>query len=91
MAPVGYQPQQSVLKPHWVQRQTACMRYISAPQRSHRVLSGLQTGSDPGDFTGVTGRGIGLAGASDTPGLSHDGVRRGSDPRLTPTQNILGS
>ncbi|MEP7308532.1 MAG: hypothetical protein ABJA98_23755, partial [Acidobacteriota bacterium] len=34
-----YHPQQSVLNPHSVQRQTACMRYISAPQRSHSILS----------------------------------------------------
>jgi len=32
-----YHPQQSVLKPHEGQRQTACMRYISAPHRSHSV------------------------------------------------------
>jgi hypothetical protein len=34
-----YQPQQSVLKPHDEQRQTACIRYISAAQRSHSILS----------------------------------------------------
>ena len=34
-----YQPQQSVLKPQAGQRQTACMRYISAPQRSQSILS----------------------------------------------------
>jgi hypothetical protein len=36
-----YHPQQSVLKPQAGQRQTACMRYISAPQRSHGILSSL--------------------------------------------------
>ena len=36
-----YQPQQSVLKPQAEQRQTACMRYISAPQRSQSILSRL--------------------------------------------------
>ena len=34
-----HQPQQSDLKPQTGQRQTACMRYVSAPQRSHSVLS----------------------------------------------------
>jgi hypothetical protein len=33
----GYQPQQSVLKRQAGQRHTACIRYISAPQRSHTV------------------------------------------------------
>jgi hypothetical protein len=36
---VHYQPQQSVLNPQAGQRQTACMRYISSPQRSHNILS----------------------------------------------------
>jgi hypothetical protein len=36
---LDYHPQQSVLNPHAGQRHTACMRYISAPQRSHRVFS----------------------------------------------------
>ena len=36
---IGYQPQQSVLKPHAGHRQTACMRNISAPQRSQSVFS----------------------------------------------------
>jgi hypothetical protein len=35
----GYQPQQSVLNPQLGQRQTACMRNISAVQRSHSTLS----------------------------------------------------
>jgi hypothetical protein len=34
-----YQPQQSVLYRHDGHRQTACIRNISAPQRSHRTLS----------------------------------------------------
>jgi hypothetical protein len=39
-----HQPQQSVLNPQAGQRQTACIRYISAtPQRSHIILS---TGGD---------------------------------------------
>ncbi len=36
-----YQPQQSVLKPQAEQRQTACIRYISALHRSHSILSSL--------------------------------------------------
>ena len=40
--PTRYQPQQSVLKPHSGQRQTACIRYISAfPQRSQSIASSL--------------------------------------------------
>ena len=35
----AYQPQQSVLNRHAGQRQTACIRYISAPQRSQTVRS----------------------------------------------------
>ena len=35
----AYQPQQSVLKRHCGQRQTACIRYISDPQRSQTVRS----------------------------------------------------
>jgi hypothetical protein len=38
-----YHPQQSVLNPQAGQRQTACMRYISAPHRSHGILSSLLT------------------------------------------------
>src|ERR1700750_3426414 len=35
-----YQPQRAVVKPHSGQRQTACIRYISAlPQRSQIILS----------------------------------------------------
>jgi len=37
--PPSHQPQQSVLKPQAGQRQTACMRNISAPHRSHSILS----------------------------------------------------
>jgi hypothetical protein len=36
---IHYQPQQSVLKRHEGQRHTACMRYMSAPQRSHFMAS----------------------------------------------------
>src|SRR6185295_10004427 len=36
---VHHHPQQSVLNPHAGHRQTACMRYISTPQRSHSILS----------------------------------------------------
>lgn len=59
-----YQPQQSVLYPQEGQRQTACMRYISAPQRSQRVLSGTGVA---GEFTEVIGLAGGRGGtASDT-------------------------
>jgi hypothetical protein len=34
-----YQPQQSVLKRHLGQRQTACIRNMSVPQRSHTTVS----------------------------------------------------
>jgi len=60
-----YHPQQSVLKPHAGQRQTACMRYISAPQRSQGILSSLLT------VVVVLSDVIGLTG----------GVRGGSDMR----------
>jgi hypothetical protein len=47
------------LKPQAGQRQTACMRYISAPQRSQSVLSSPAGGVVSADFSGV----IGLAAA----------------------------
>jgi hypothetical protein len=54
-----YHPQQSVLKPHAEQRQTACMRYISAPQRSQRTFSeshdGLGFGVEGGTGSGSAG------------------------------------
>ena len=50
-----YQPQQSVLKRQAGQRQTACIRYISAPHRSHFTASALSelTGARRADTTGV--------------------------------------
>ena len=61
-----YHPQQSVLKPQAGQRQTACMRYISAPQRSHGILSSLaggRAGLERGDgFDGRRARGLRHAG-----------------------------
>lgn len=59
---VHYQPQQSVLNPHAEQRQTACIRYISAPQRSHNILS-LSVGGVV--LSGVIGRTGGRVGGSD--------------------------
>jgi hypothetical protein len=47
----AYHPQQSVLKPHDGQRQTACMRYISALQRSQSIFA-----STPG-LVGIDVRG----------------------------------
>lgn len=49
---VGYQPQQSVLKPQAGQRQTACIRNISEPQRS-------QTTADSAGGTVVLGGRVG--------------------------------
>jgi hypothetical protein len=51
-----YQPQQSVLNPHDAQRQTACMRYMSAPQRSHNVLSSPHAVAASADEIRVTVR-----------------------------------
>ncbi len=47
-----HQPQQSVLNPQAGHRQTACMRYISAPQRSHSILF-----SPPADWARLPCRG----------------------------------
>jgi hypothetical protein len=49
----SYQPQQSVLKRHTGQRQTACMRNISAPHRSHRTLSFPVNGQGGGVADGL--------------------------------------
>ena len=63
-----YHPQQSVLKPHAAQRQTACMRYMSPLHRSQSILSSWGTGvgdvpSAEGIFSGVArGRGSGGSG-----------------------------
>src|SRR6185369_10053304 len=73
-ATIVYQPQQSVLNPHEGQRQTACMRYISAPQRSHSVLISPAGGVVRADFSGVMGRAPRRA-----PGAS--GGNSGSDMR----------
>jgi hypothetical protein len=52
---IHYQPQQSVLKRQDGQRHTACMRYMSAPQRSHFMASSAAGGIAPrADTTGVT-------------------------------------
>ena len=50
-----YHPQQSVLNPHPVHRQTACILYISAPQRSHTIWSsfGSHFGGPSADLIGV--------------------------------------
>jgi hypothetical protein len=54
------------LNPQAGQRQTACMRYISAPQRSHSILSALDAVASDGEeiFRGVIGRGT-RSGESD--------------------------
>jgi hypothetical protein len=45
------------LKPHAAQRQTACMRYISAPQRSQSVFGSPAGVAASADWSGVIGRG----------------------------------
>jgi hypothetical protein len=60
----NHQPQQSVLNPQAGQRQTACMRYISAPQRSQSVLSsaaGVTLGGEIGRTGGRGGGGSAMA------------------------------
>lgn len=72
-----YQPQQSVLKPHAGQRQTACMRYISAPQRSQSVFSSAGC-----TRTGEIGLGGGAGdGGSDIRRLWHDRLMPFEDQR----------
>jgi len=63
MASIRHHPQQSVLKPHDAQRQTACMRYISAPHRSHSILSTF--GELRPALSGVMGRAGGGGVGSD--------------------------
>jgi hypothetical protein len=54
----GHHPQQSVLKPQAGHLHTACIRYISAPQRSHTVFS---TWRSTVTLSDVIGRGVGLS------------------------------
>jgi hypothetical protein len=64
----AYQPQQSVLKRQFGQRQTACIRYISAPHRSQWVASSAaeRGGVFRAEKMGVMARvGVGF-GVSDT-------------------------
>ena len=62
-----YHPQQSVLKPQAGQRQTACMRYISAPQRSQGILSSYAAVVVV--LSGVMGLTGGVRAGSDMPEL----------------------
>jgi hypothetical protein len=64
-----YHPQQSVLNPHDGQRQTACMRYISASQRSQRVGASDAGAEGSEVFSGVIRR----ASASDRFGEAEGG------------------
>ncbi len=67
-----YHPQQSVLNRQEGQRQTACMRYMSAPQRSHFIASaaGDAGAAWSADTIGVTiRRGTGFGEGSSTPAL----------------------
>src|SRR5262249_8328131 len=57
-----YQPQQSLLNPQAEHRQTACMRYISAPQRSHNILSSPLPGAGAVVFRGWMGEAGGCGG-----------------------------
>jgi hypothetical protein len=70
-----YQPQQSVLKPHDGQRQTACIRNISALQRSQSTLS--IEGGGVGRVADARAGGAGL-GASDIERI----IRAGAAKRL---------
>jgi hypothetical protein len=54
-----HHPQQSDLKPQTGQRHTACIRYTSAPQRSHSVLVSLAAAVFRADLTAVIGRAAG--------------------------------
>jgi len=53
---LSYHPQQSDLNPQAGQRHTACIRYASAPQRSHNVLTPAAGGVLRADLIGVIGR-----------------------------------
>jgi hypothetical protein len=69
---VHHQPQQSVLNRHDGQRHTACMRYMSAPQRSHFIASSAGAAGEcfNAEMTGVTILGgTGLREGSSTPAL----------------------
>src|SRR2546422_1705499 len=68
-----HQPQQSVLNPQVGQRQTACIRYISAPQRSHNILSVSPAGVTLRDESGRAG---GRGGVSDMPPIMSQVERR---------------
>jgi hypothetical protein len=57
-----HQPQQSVLNPQPGHRQTACILYISAPQRSQSTASAEQDGevltAELAERTAVMGRAL---------------------------------
>jgi len=73
---VHYQPQQSVLKPQFGHRQTACIRYISAwPHRSHSIFASLEPASvGPVVLSGDIGRVI-FFGVSPEVGLGRSDIR----------------
>ena len=64
---IDYHPQQSVLNPQAGQRQTACMRYISTPQRSQGILSSFAAVVLV--LSGVIGLTGGVRAGSDMPEL----------------------
>ena len=60
----AYHPQQSVLNPHPAHRHTACILYISAPQRSQTIWSSFVShfGGSKADLIGVIGSFLGVSG-----------------------------
>jgi hypothetical protein len=66
------------LKPHDAQRQTACMRYISAPHRSHSILSTF--GELRPALSGVMGRAGGGGVGSDMADYGYKRTIAASNP-----------
>jgi hypothetical protein len=80
LARSAYQPQQSVLKPHAGQRQTACIRYISAfPHRSQIIFSSSAPGRSLTIGRGRSGNGPSRGLVSDMLGIISSVIRRGTD------------
>ncbi|HYU78913.1 MAG TPA: hypothetical protein VEK56_08000 [Vicinamibacterales bacterium] len=65
-----YQPQQSVLKRHAGHRQTACIRYISAPHRSHDIFSSALDAAGDLSSAELTGVMCGLRSGGNGSGMS---------------------
>ncbi len=89
-----HQPQQSVLNPHDAQRQTACMRYMSAPHRSHSVLSSPPATVVSADAIRVIGRldeGCASAGVEDVGGVDPEGESEASDSDMRLNYGTVGA